>query len=212
MRGGGDKRRGYDVWARLRTAVIALAIAFFSVLATAALLERPGARDRLASLWQGGPSIRAIADSETGDDVLLARVVAERDALRQRLASVETDATATGSLGAAAGSERSAGLAAPDAPAASVAMRTSFGADVGPGTSFADLRRRWRSIQPLLADEPASLQPILTVREVDFGHTLRLVVGPMVDAADVARLCARLGASVPSCATVPFDGQRLALP
>jgi hypothetical protein len=47
---------------------------------------------------------------------------------------------------------------------------------------------------------------------VDFGYTLHLVIGPMRDAADVAAFCARISASVPSCAPVPFDGQRLALP
>jgi hypothetical protein len=202
MRVGNSRKQRWSGWARLGTAVLALAVAFFSVLATAALLERPGARERIAALWQ-----------LASGDVLLARVMAERDALRVRLASLETDATATGSLGFRPGTPRvKATDAAPESPAASVAMHTLFGADVGAGTNVADLRRRWRSVRQLLADEQASLQPIMSIREVDFGYTLHLVIGPMRDAADVAAFCARISASVPSCAPVPFDGQRLALP
>jgi hypothetical protein len=213
MRVGTGRKRGWSGWARLGTAVLALAVAFFSVLATAALLERPGARERIAALWQLGPSIRPLADPVASGDVLLARVMAERDALRTRLASLETDATATGSLGGRAGTPAvSAAGAAPQSPAASVAMHTLFGADLGAGTNVADLRRRWRSVRQLLADEEASLQPIMAVREVDFGFKLHLVVGPMSDAANVAAFCARMSAAVPSCTTVPFDGQRLALP
>jgi hypothetical protein len=213
MRVGNGRKQTWSGWARLGTAVLALAVAFSSVLATAALLERPGARERIAALWQLGPSIRTLADPVASGDVLLARVMAERDALRTRLASLETDATATGSLGGRTGAPAVQAIgAAPESPAASVAMHTLFGADVGAGTNVADLRRRWCSVRQLLADEQASMQPIMAIREVDFGYTLHLVVGPMRDAADVAAFCARMSASVPSCAPVPFDGQRLALP
>jgi hypothetical protein len=213
MRVGNGRKQRWSGRARLGTAVLALAVAFSSVLATAALLERPGARERIATLWRLGPSIRTLADPIASGDVLLARVIAERDALRTRLASLETDATATGSLGGRTGRPAVQAIStAPESPAASVAMHTSFGADVGAGTNVADLRRRWRSVRQLLSDEQASLLPIMAVREVDFGYTLHLVIGPMRDAADVAAFCARMSASVPSCAPVPFDGQRLALP
>jgi hypothetical protein len=213
MRVGNGRKQGWSGWERLGTAVLALAVAFSSVLATAALLERPGARERIAALWQLGPSIRTLADPVASGDVLLARVMAERDALRVRLASIETDATATGSLGGRPGTPPVQAIgAAPESPAASVAMHTLFGADVGAGTNVADLRRRWRTVRQLLADEQTSLQPIMSIREIDFGYTLHLVIGPMRDAADVAAFCARMSASVPNCAPVPFDGQRLALP
>lgn len=208
-----DQRSTGGGRAMLGRAVLALAVAFSSVLATALLLERPGARERIASLWPAGPTIRTLADPVPGNDVVLARVVAERDALRTRLAGLETDATTTGSLGRAGSPALASPIGqAPEAPAASVAMSTLFGADLGAGTNVADLRRKWRSMRDLLAAEPSSLQPIMAIREVDFGYTLHLVVGPMRDAADVATLCARLAQSVPSCAPVAFDGQRLALP
>src|SRR5215217_1105635 len=112
MRVGTGRKQEWGGWARLGTAVLALAVAFFSVLATAALLERPGARERIAALWQLGPWIRPLADPVASGDVLLARVMAERDALRVRLASLETDATATGSLGGRTGAPAAQAISA----------------------------------------------------------------------------------------------------
>lgn len=91
-------------------------------------------------------------------------------------------------------------------------QRTEFGIDVGGANSVAGLRALWRG---LLKSEKAlaALRPIIVVRESHsgLGMQLRLVAGPLGDAAAAAKICAGLVENDRKCETTVFDGQRLAV-
>ena len=106
---------------------------------------------------------------------------------------------------------------APD-PASSKALseiavqRTEFGVDLGGANSIDGLRALWRG---LLKSSAAltTLRPIIVVKELGNGPgmQLRLVAGPLSDAAAAAKICAALIEGKRSCQTSVFDGQRLAV-
>jgi hypothetical protein len=92
-------------------------------------------------------------------------------------------------------------------------QRTEFGVDLGGANSVEGLRALW---QGLLKSNPslvASLRPIIVIKERNngLGLQLRLVAGPLSDAAAAARICAGLAENDRLCETSVFDGQRLAL-
>jgi hypothetical protein len=100
------------------------------------------------------------------------------------------------------------------APPAIAVQRTEFGIDLGGANSIDGLRALWRGLlrnhtSKVLAD----LRPIIVVKERGngLGMQLRLVAGPLGDAAAAAKLCAALTESDRSCETTVFDGQRLAI-
>jgi len=59
----------------------------------------------------------------------------------------------------------------------------------------------------------AALRPIIVVKESNtgLGMQLRLVAGPLNDAAAAAKICAALVERQRTCETAVFDGQRLAM-
>jgi hypothetical protein len=89
--------------------------------------------------------------------------------------------------------------------------RTEFGVDIGGANSVDGLRAIWRGISKSKA--LTGLRPIMMVKErtTGLGMQLRLVAGPITDAAEAAKICAALTASNRPCETSIFDGQRLAL-
>jgi hypothetical protein len=93
------------------------------------------------------------------------------------------------------------------------AQRTEFGVDLGGASSIEGLRAMWRGV--LASNGPAlsGLRPIIVVRENNSGTgmQLRLVAGPLSDAAAAAKICAALMESQRACETSVFDGQRLAV-
>ncbi len=112
----------------------------------------------------------------------------------------------------------SADIAEADAAEAAVppqaVQRTEFGVDVGGANSLNGLRALWRG---LLKSKPTAslttLRPIIVVKESNtgLGMQLRLVAGPLNDAAAAAKICAALIESQRTCETAVFDGQRLAM-
>lgn len=105
--------------------------------------------------------------------------------------------------------------AAEPAAAEAVAIpvqRTEFGIDIGGANSVDGLRALWRGTAKAYKALDG-LRPIIMVKErnTGLGMQLRLVAGPIGDAAAAAKLCAALIASNRSCETSVFDGQRLAL-
>jgi len=96
--------------------------------------------------------------------------------------------------------------AAPDLPV----KRTEFAVDVGGASSVGGLRAMWRG---LVRSNPAvaKLSPVIVVKEGSggLGMQLRLVAGPLDDAAAAAKICAALTESERSCEPTIFDGQRL---
>ncbi len=98
-------------------------------------------------------------------------------------------------------------------PAQSVATKTDFGIDIGGNASIDGLRTLWTTLktsQPALFE---GLRPVIAIRDGGKGGAveLRLIAGPVANAAVAARLCAALSAAGQICQPAVFDGQRLAL-
>lgn len=97
--------------------------------------------------------------------------------------------------------------------AAKPVQRTEFGIDLGGANSVEGLRALWRGVAKSNGAQIASLTPIIVVKERTdgLGMQLRLVAGPLNDAAATAKICATLIANSRACETSVYDGQRLAL-
>jgi hypothetical protein len=98
------------------------------------------------------------------------------------------------------------------APAAAPKLaRTEFAVDIGTANSIGGLRALWRGLRT--SNALAALRPIIVVKEGHngLGMQLRLVAGPLGDAAAAARICAALTERQKTCETTVFDGQRLAM-
>jgi hypothetical protein len=129
--------------------------------------------------------------------------------------------TPTGSAPApeVAASAPAADTAASADPAASASpsvpvKRTEFGVDVGSANSVGGLRALWRGLLKWRSNAAlATLQPIIVVKEGNngLGMQLRLVAGPLTDAAAAAKICASMTANDRHCETTVYDGQRLAM-
>jgi len=112
-----------------------------------------------------------------------------------------------------------AGMVAAAEPAASASSpvpvkRTEFGVDVGSANSVSGLRALWRGLLKWRSNAAlATLQPIIVVKEGNngLGMQLRLVAGPLTDAAAAAKICAAMTANDRHCETTVYDGQRLAM-
>jgi hypothetical protein len=101
-----------------------------------------------------------------------------------------------------------------DLPSSGVVRRTEFGVDLGTAKSIEGLRALWRGAIKTNAQHLASLQPIIVVKERTdgLGMQLRLVAGPLADAAEAAKICAGLlTESNRACETSVYEGQRLNL-
>jgi hypothetical protein len=93
-------------------------------------------------------------------------------------------------------------------------QRTEFGVDVGGANTVAGLRALWRGLLKSRANAPlAALRPIIVIKEATGGPgmKLRLVAGPLRDAAAAAKICAVRIENRRLCDTAIFDGQRLSL-
>jgi len=101
------------------------------------------------------------------------------------------------------------------APGPSTVQRTEFAVDVGTANSVDGLRALWRGLLKSKSNAAlAALHPIIVVKEGNngVGMQLRLVAGPLSDAAAAAKICAAmLEGKRATCETTVFDGQQLAL-
>jgi len=101
------------------------------------------------------------------------------------------------------------------ASGASTVQRTEFAVDVGTANSAGGLRALWRGLLKSKSNAAlAALHPIIVVKEGNngVGMQLRLVAGPLSDAAAAAKICAAmLEGKRATCETTVFDGQQLAL-
>ncbi len=86
--------------------------------------------------------------------------------------------------------------------------RTEFGIDLGGANSLDNLRVMWSRLIKTHKTLSA-LTPVVTVKERNAGTQLRLIAGPITDAATAAKLCAGLTAADQFCETAMYDGQRL---
>ena len=90
---------------------------------------------------------------------------------------------------------------------------TEFGIDLGGAPTMAALRIVWHQIRRDHGSLIEGLRPVIGVRDNGRGQIeLRLVVGPLSNAAEAGKICAALFAvSGPACQPAPFEGQRLAM-
>ena len=101
----------------------------------------------------------------------------------------------------------------PSSDAPSPAGNAAYGAEIGNASSIKALHARWAGIRSAHLQILDGLTPVVTLRENPRSHKteLRLVVGPLVNAAAAAQLCATLMAVQLSCLPTMFDGRNLAL-
>ena len=95
-------------------------------------------------------------------------------------------------------------------PSATIVRKTEFGVDLGGANSIEGLRALWRGVTKGNLQQLASLQPIIVVKERHdgLGMQLRLVAGPLSDAAEAAKVCAGvLTESNRACETSVYEGQ-----
>ncbi|BBF92270.1 hypothetical protein BLTE_09550 [Blastochloris tepida] len=102
---------------------------------------------------------------------------------------------------------------ADSSPADSVGTRTEFGIDIGGNASIEGLRTMWSTIRSGNSRLLDGLRPLVSVRDGPRNGTveLRLIVGPVANAAAAARLCAALATTGVACQPTQFNGQKLAL-
>ena len=88
-----------------------------------------------------------------------------------------------------------------------------FGLDLGAANSINGLRALWRGLVKSHKPQLDGLRPLIAVHERrnGLGLQLRLVAGPIKDAAAAAHICAVLSEKDRGCKTTAFDGQRLSL-
>jgi len=105
-----------------------------------------------------------------------------------------------------------------EAQAAEIALpriqRTEFGVDVGGANSVPGLRALWRGLLKSRSNAPlVALRPIIVIKEGTggLGMQLRLVAGPLRDAAAAAKICAAMIENKRPCETAVFEGQRLTM-
>jgi hypothetical protein len=97
-------------------------------------------------------------------------------------------------------------------PASDQTAKTEFGLDIGGGGTLAGLRTLWATARQRYPTVLNGLRPVVHLRDSRRagGIELRLVAGPLPNAAAAARLCATLNAAGAACQPAVFDGQQLA--
>lgn len=100
-----------------------------------------------------------------------------------------------------------------DVTADTPVQRTAFGVDIGGANSVEGLRALWRGMLKSNGTHLSALQPVVVIREGNdgLGMKLRLVAGPLNDAAAAAKICAALIENKRACEPSVYDGQRLAM-
>jgi hypothetical protein len=91
--------------------------------------------------------------------------------------------------------------------------KAEFGIDLGSASSIEGLRALWATSRQRHTAQLEGLLPIVHLRERPRAAPaeLRLVAGPLANAAAAARLCAAITAAGAICQPTLFDGQRLAI-
>ncbi len=96
--------------------------------------------------------------------------------------------------------------------AAAVISSTSFGLELAATLSLTDGQALWDDLKARHPDVLADLSPRISILETESGRLeLRLIAGPIRNAATVAALCARLRTVGQTCNGTIFEGQSLAM-
>jgi hypothetical protein len=165
------------------------------------------------------PAANAAAASLSPPLMAAKSIMAPPDAAAAKLIEPENPAKAAATpkpeVVAAAPPEDDAEADVPAAATPKLAVqRTEFGVDVGGANSVGGLRALWRGLLKSRSNAAlTTLRPIIVIRESSsgLGMQLRLVAGPLGDAAAAAKICAGLVENDRHCETTVFDGQRLSM-
>ena len=100
----------------------------------------------------------------------------------------------------------------PPQPPVSSVSKTEFGLDLGSASTVEALRTAWGAALRRHGTLLEGLHPVVQMRERPRpgAMELRLIAGPIPNAAAAARLCTAMTAAGALCAPALFDGQRLA--
>jgi hypothetical protein len=90
-------------------------------------------------------------------------------------------------------------------------VKVEFGVDLGAASSMEALRMHWATVKANYGPLLAGLHPLVSEhRKQPSGVIYRLVAGPLPDAAEAAKLCARFPVTRTGCRPAKFDGEELA--
>ena len=95
----------------------------------------------------------------------------------------------------------------------SVPLAVEYGVDLGAAGTMIRLRDRWNALNATHPKLTNGLRPLVSLRENAKGDKveMRLIVGPLPNAAAAAEFCGALTGVPYSCLPAAFDGQRLAI-
>jgi hypothetical protein len=89
-------------------------------------------------------------------------------------------------------------------------QRTEFGVDLGSATTLEAAQAIWAAVKAQHGPLLGKLQPVVANRPNRSGVTeMRVIIGPLANAAAAAKLCATLGAADVMCSATTFSGDRL---
>jgi len=96
-------------------------------------------------------------------------------------------------------------------PVAAPPPKPDYGIDLGAATSLEALRVHWVALKANYGPLLVGLHPVATQHtKTPTGVTYRLVAGPLPNAAEAARLCARFPVTRTGCRPAKFSGVQLA--
>jgi hypothetical protein len=183
------------------------------------------AKTRLAGLVTGRTQPRPQDGDIRRLTAALGTLETDRDRLAARLAALEHNLSEiTGSISRSAVATlppvvAPTAAAVPEPPAAIAPqmvapepVRAEFGIDLGGGANVEAIRVLWAGAKVRLGALLDGMRPLVAIRDgTRIGTELRLVAGPLGNAAAAARLCSVIIATGALCQPALFDGQRLAL-
>jgi hypothetical protein len=95
-------------------------------------------------------------------------------------------------------------------PAAEPPHKPELGIDLGGASTLDVLNARWVAVKANFGPLLTGLHPLAAHNSRPGGTDIRLIVGPVQNAAAAAQLCARFAAAHVNCRTTKFDGERIA--
>ena len=106
---------------------------------------------------------------------------------------------------------RVAAVSTSEPPAEPAPVKVEFGVDLGAASSMEALRMHWAAVKANYGPLLAGLHPLVTEHSRQpSGVIYRLVAGPLPNAADATKLCARLPGTRTGCRPAKFIGAELA--
>lgn len=88
---------------------------------------------------------------------------------------------------------------------------TGFAITLASAATITDAQELWRALGERHPEMLGGLEPPLVIDEISGLLSLRVIAGPLRNAAEAQALCAKFRSTGQPCKTTVFDGQRLAM-